>query len=120
VSVSDVFKLENRHSLSHFKPRKASPLSISFRCLPNFEISKPVTDTVKTSLLQFDFFFDIVAFLINFNMRYIPLVAWFFSLAAFILALLTFLAGIDGDAMENAAILTVNISSGIFRMIQQR
>jgi hypothetical protein len=74
----------------------------------------------RAKFLQFDFFFDIVASLINFNMRYIPLVAWFFSLAAFILALLTFLAGIDGDAMENAAILTVNISSGIFRMIQQR
>jgi len=40
-------------------------------------------------------------------MRYIPFVAWFVALAAQILCWVTYLAGIDGDAMENAAILTV-------------
>jgi hypothetical protein len=50
-------------------------------------------------------------------MRYIPFVAWFFSLAAFVLGLLNFLAGIDRDGMENAAILTVSISPDIFCMV---
>ncbi|PMD34519.1 hypothetical protein L207DRAFT_496293 [Hyaloscypha variabilis F] len=44
-------------------------------------------------------------------MRYIPFVAWFICLAALILCLVTFLAGIDGDVMENNAILTFNTSS---------
>jgi len=43
-------------------------------------------------------------------MRCIPFVAWFVSVAAVTLCLVTFLAGIDGDAMENAAILTFNTS----------
>ena len=40
-------------------------------------------------------------------MRYIPFIAWFVCLAALILCLVSFNAGIRGDAMESSAMLTV-------------
>jgi hypothetical protein len=43
------------------------------------------------------------------KMRWIPFAAWIISLVCLVLSLITLLAGIGDDSLENAAIITVGL-----------
>jgi hypothetical protein len=46
-------------------------------------------------------------------MRWLPFAAWILSFVGLILSLVTLLAGVTGDSLESAAILTVRLTCSL-------